>query len=267
MYSLLPSSTEEDERVELLAAELQQIAGQSSIRTPAAPVTASPLTHVGEAVLETEPIPESFDQDEEQDLLALLGLEDQEWIHGLAPPSAEEEEREEPVPVVEPQHGSGVSTGQSSALTSHSCTPAPVTPLDDAYSPATEFEGILEFEGGSYGVPIVPPAPVLIPSVSSKAPKRKPPRYPCAPSYMYQDQDREQPQHAGPAQNRLENNIFPSMTTGTPNPFAFGPCCTKSKSPISVPSRNTYVSLQLQLRYLHLVGHSLTQCCGTRHRL
>ena len=115
MYSLLPSSTEEDERVELLAAELQQIAGQSSIRTPAPPVTASPLTHVGEAVLETEPIPESFDQDEEQDLLALLGLEDQEWINGLAPPSAEEEERDEPVPVVEPQqpqHGSGVSTGQ-----------------------------------------------------------------------------------------------------------------------------------------------------------
>ena len=48
MYSFLPSSTEEDE---LLAAQLQQepeaIAGQSSIRTPAPPVTA-PLTHVDE---------------------------------------------------------------------------------------------------------------------------------------------------------------------------------------------------------------------------
>ena len=145
MYSLLPSSTEEDERVELLAAELQQIAGQSSIRTPAPPVTASPLTHVGEAVLETETIPESFDQDEEQDLLALLGLEDQEWINGLAPPSAEEEEREEPEPVLEPQQGSTDSTGQSSATTSLSCTPAPLTPLDDAYPLATEFEDIHGF--------------------------------------------------------------------------------------------------------------------------
>ena len=216
MYSLLPSSTEEDERVELLAAELQQIAGQSSIRTPAAPVTASPLTHVGEAVLETEPIPESFDQDEEQDLLALLGLEDQEWINGLAPPSAEEEEREEPVPVVEPHHGSGVSTGQSSALTSLSCTPAPVTPLDDVYSPATQFEGIHDFQGCSYGAPFVPPAPVLIPSASPKAPKRKLVGHPAAPPPMYQDQDQGFSQRVGPAPNRLENNIFPSLTTGTP---------------------------------------------------
>ena len=91
-----------------------------------------------------------------------------------------------------------------------------MTPLDDAYSPATEFEGIHDFEGGSYGAPFVPPAPVLIPSVSSKAPKRKLPRYPYAPSYMYQDQDQGKPQRVRPALNRLENNILPSLTTGTP---------------------------------------------------
>ena len=172
----------------------------------------APLTHVGEAVLETEPIPESFDQDEEQDLLALLGLEDQEWVHGLAPPSAEEEERDEPEPVVEPQqpqHGSGVSTGQSSALSSLSCTPAPVTPLDDVYSPATELEGIQDFEGCSYGAPFVPPAPVLIPSVFSKAPKRKLVGLPAAPPPMYRDQDQGKPQRVGPAPNRLENDFFP----------------------------------------------------------
>ena len=113
---------------------------------------------MGEAVLETEtePIQESFDQDEELDLLALFGPEEQEWMSGLAPPSAEEEEREEPEPVVEPQHCSGVSTGQSSALTSLSCTPAPVTPLDNAYSLATEFEDIHGFESDSYEEPFVP---------------------------------------------------------------------------------------------------------------
>ena len=77
-------------------------------------------------------------------------------------------------------------------------------------------EGIHTFQGGSYGVPFVPPGPVLIPSVSSKAPKRKLVGLPAAPPPMYRDQDQGFSQRVGPAPNRLENDIFPSMTTGTP---------------------------------------------------
>ena len=116
-----------------------------------------------------------------------------------------------------PQQGLGVSTGQSSALTSLSCTPAPVTPLDDAYSLATEFEDVRDLESGSYGAPIVQrrvPAPSALP----KAPKRKIVGYPVAASSVYRDQGREQPQHAGPAQNRLDSNFLPSVTSGIPTP-------------------------------------------------
>ena len=137
----------------------------------------APLTHV-DATITVETIPESFGQGQEPDLLALLGLEEQGWMNGLAPPPVEEDMLEEPEPVVKPQHGRGVSTGQSSSLTSLSCTPAPVTPLDNAYSPATEFEDIHGFESDSHRASLfLPPGPVPIPSVSAKDSNRKLSRY------------------------------------------------------------------------------------------
>ena len=45
----------------------------------------APLTHV-DATITVETIPESFGQGQEPDLLALLGLEEQGWMNGLAPP-------------------------------------------------------------------------------------------------------------------------------------------------------------------------------------
>ena len=85
----------------------------------------APLTHVG-ATITVETIPESFGQGQEPVLLALLGLEEQEWASDLAPSPVGEDVCAE-LPVVEPQHGSGVLTGQLSATTSLSCTPAPCT--------------------------------------------------------------------------------------------------------------------------------------------
>ena len=116
MNSLFPPATKEDERDELLSAEVQRqleaIAGQPNVWTSDSSTPAASLTHTDKAISKIEPIQESFDQDEELDLLALFGPEEQEWMSGLAPPLAEEEEREEPEPVLEPQQGSTDSTGQ-----------------------------------------------------------------------------------------------------------------------------------------------------------
>ena len=98
-----------------------------------------------EAFTEKERITGLSDEELGPDLLALLGLQEQGWMNGLAPPPVGEDVRVE-LPMLEPlqpQHGSRVSTGQSSALTSLSCTPALITPLDDTYTLATEFEDIL----------------------------------------------------------------------------------------------------------------------------
>ena len=62
--------------------------------------------------------PESFGQGQEPDLLALLGLEEQEWASGLAPPPVEEDVREG-LPMLDYNHNMAAGSRQVSRASSH----------------------------------------------------------------------------------------------------------------------------------------------------
>ena len=143
--SLFAFWTTEDVNEELPAADpqrrLERSLEQSSTEA-SDPPTSARMTHDAEMYTEIERILRGFD----------LTFDS---IYALAPSGSEVQEW------TEPQRRSKFSACQPSARASVSSSPAPVTPLDDFYTPAEEYREVQDFESSLFEVPSVP---LLLPS-------------------------------------------------------------------------------------------------------
>ena len=188
--SLFALWTTEDVNEELPVAapqrRLERSLEQSSTEA-SDPPTSARMTHDAEMYTEIERFLRGFD----------LTFDS---IYALAPSASDVQEW------TEPQRRSKVSTCQPSSQASVSSTPAPVTPLDDFYTPAAEYGEVQDFESSLFEVPSVP---LPEPSAERNAKKRRLSIYSAAASSIYEDDEKAQ----GPSQNHIGAS---SSTTKTP---------------------------------------------------